>query len=159
MTFIPCFGFGSPAQDWCSWKHAVVVWRLLHRMLTVCLSQRCIIHWSPCLLRHTLGLKFGPTPLHCCITPHSYSLSISIFGVIQIYADDICYSKPIFTNSDLLSIQQDIDKLLVWIANKGLQFNSKKKTKSLVVSRKLSPPTLSVTVMTLALCKPYRLNS
>ncbi len=88
------------------------------------------------------GSILGPLLFNLSLDPLT-SLSISGSGVIRIYADDINYYKPIFSSADILSLQQDIDTISVWLGDSGLRLNARK-TKSMVISRKRKPPTMEI---------------
>lgn len=73
------------------------------------------------------------------------SLSISSSGKIGMYADDICYYRPVFAEEDLLAVQLDVSLINEWVKDCGLRLNVAK-TKSMVISRKRRPPTLSLRI-------------
>ncbi len=89
------------------------------------------------------GSILGPLLFILSLDPLTSLSTISGSGVIRIYADDINYYKPIFSSADILSLQQDIDTISVWVGDSGLRLNACK-TKSMVISRKRKPPTMEI---------------
>ena len=86
--------------------------------------------------------SIGPLLFILAMDPAT-SLSISNFGVIRIYTDDINYYKLIMSSTDLLAVQNTIS---VWVGDNGLRLNATK-TKSLVISRKRAPPVPNITMV------------
>ena len=56
----------------------------------------------------------------------------------MLYADDILMYKPTSSKKDLQKLQQDIDKILKWTNDHGLQLNAAK-TNVLPITRAKSP--------------------
>ncbi len=84
------------------------------------------------------GSILGPLLFILAVDPLT-SLSISNSSILRLYADDIAYYKPLFSTSDLLALQGDVDIISLWVDSHDLSINAKK-TKLMVVSRKRSPP-------------------
>ena len=55
------------------------------------------------------------------------------------YADDVTYSKPLFSDNDIETAYADLDLICQWISSHDLRLNLKK-VKAMVISRKKLPP-------------------
>ena len=55
------------------------------------------------------------------------------------YADDVTYSKPLFSDNDIETAYADLDLICQWIGSHDLRLNLKK-VKAMVISRKKLPP-------------------
>ena len=88
------------------------------------------------------GSILGPLLFILAIDPLT-SLSFLNSGVIRIFADDINLYKPVFSNADLVALQNDVNIISVWLGESNFRLNVKK-TKCLVISRKHSPPSPTI---------------
>ena len=70
-------------------------------------------------------------------------VSISLEGRLSLFADDICYYRPVISEDDLLAVQVDVDLIREWISKKKLRLNVGK-TKAMLISRKRVVPVLSL---------------
>ena len=51
------------------------------------------------------------------------AVSISVLGRVSMFADDICYFRPIVSEEDLLAVQLDVDLIHNWISSRMLRLN------------------------------------
>ena len=72
-------------------------------------------------------------------------VSISLLGRLRIYADDICYYRPVSSSVDLSVVQNDVDLVCQWARETNLRLNVGK-TKCMLISRKRDPPVLSLDI-------------
>ncbi len=64
---------------------------------------------------------------------------------LRLYADDICYFRPISTSDDCIFVQSDVDQIELWGDDRDLKFNATK-TKCMMITRMKRPPTLCLEI-------------
>jgi len=74
-----------------------------------------------------------------------FSISLSNLSDLTGYADDVIYSRKISSASDFACVTADLASLNCWIRAKGFRLNCAK-VKSMLISRKRSPPALSLSL-------------
>ncbi len=85
-------------------------------------------------------------PLLFIVTIDSISqVSISTLGRFSLFADDICYYRPVSQQEDILAVQNDVDLIYSWVEFKKLRLNASK-TKCMLISRNRNPPNLNLTI-------------
>ena len=91
------------------------------------------------------GSILGPLPFIIAIDSVS-KVSMSNLGRLRLFADDICYYRPVTGDIDLTAVQHDVDLISEWVCTNNLRLNSGK-TKCMLVSRKKQPLSLHIAVM------------
>ena len=61
------------------------------------------------------------------------------------YADDVTYSKAVFNESDVMSVNSDLATIHLWLVSKNLRLNLSK-VKWMLISRKKKVPAITVSV-------------
>ena len=85
-------------------------------------------------------------PLLFIITIDSISqVSISTLGRFSLFADDICYYRPVSQQEDIIAVQNDVDLIYGWVKFKKLRLNASK-TKCMLISKKRNPPNLNLNI-------------
>ncbi len=83
-------------------------------------------------------------PLLFIITIDSIiQVSISTLGRFSLFADGICYYRPVSQQEDILAVQNDVDLIYSLVEFKKLSLNASK-TKCMLISRKRNPPNLNL---------------
>ena len=106
-------------------------------------SQFVAIHGFSSPLRHVTsgvpqGSILGPL-LFIVAFDGIFHLSLSSDSNMTGYADDVTYSKPLFSDNDIETAYADLDLICQWIGSHDLRLNLKK-VKAMVISRKKLPP-------------------
>ena len=106
-------------------------------------SQFVAIHGFSSPLRHVTsgvpqGSILGPL-LFIVAFDGIFHLSLSSDSNMTGYADDVTYSKPLFSDNDIETAYADLDLICQWIGSHDFRLNLKK-VKSMVISRKKLPP-------------------
>lgn len=69
-----------------------------------------------------------------------FKLSLSGNSRLTGYADDVTYSKAIFSNEDIAEVDMDMQTIKSWLDDQFLRLNAAK-VKLMVITRRKSPPT------------------
>ena len=52
-------------------------------------------------------------------------VSISTLGRFSLFADDICYYRPVSQQDDIIAVQNDVDLIYGWVKFKKLRLNAR----------------------------------
>ena len=102
------------------------------------------------------GSVLGPLLFLICINDLT-NLHLSDGANLSLYADDILLYKVIYTDSDYVHLQQDIDNIFEWTLTNLMTFNSAK-CKCLLISRKRnsSSPIMTLNNNAMELVRQYK---
>ena len=72
-----------------------------------------------------------------------FDVTLSRNSTLERYADDASFCKPVYTDSDIIAANSDMERLCAWIEAAGFRLQLRK-TKYMLITRKRYAPNLQV---------------